>query len=124
MRLLLDTNVLLWWLIEDSRLTRAVRKLLIDAEAVFVSPVSAWEIEIKRAIGKLDAPRDLEGANQKSNIRHLNLTDAHAIAAGRLPQLHRDPFDRMLIAQAQMESLTLVTSDAALKGYNVPIVTA
>ncbi|HXP84379.1 MAG TPA: type II toxin-antitoxin system VapC family toxin [Bryobacteraceae bacterium] len=122
MRLLLDTNILLWWLTDDLRLSKADRTLITDAAAVFVSPVSAWEIEIKKAIGKLSAPDDLDAAIRRSNLSPLDVTVAHAIAAGRLPRHHRDPFDRMLVAQAAMESLTLVTSDAILKAYQVPVI--
>jgi len=122
LRLLLDTNILLWWLTDDLRLSKADRTLITDAAAVFVSPVSAWEIEIKKAIGKLSAPDDLDAAIRRSNLSPLDVTVAHAIAAGRLPRHHRDPFDRMLVAQAAMESLTLVTSDAILKAYQVPVI--
>jgi PIN domain nuclease of toxin-antitoxin system len=122
LRLLLDTNILLWWLTGDLHLSKANHRLIADAEAVFVSPVSAWEIEIKRAADKLSAPQDLEAAIRRSNLSSLNVTVAHAVAAGRLPLLHRDPFDRMLVAQAALESLTLVTSDAVLKAYNVPMI--
>jgi PIN domain nuclease of toxin-antitoxin system len=124
LRLLLDTNILLWWLTDNLRLSKSVRTLIADAEAVFVSPVSAWEIEIKRALGKLAAPNDLEAAIRGSNLSPLSVTVDHAIAAGRLPRHHGDPFDRMLIAQAALESLTLVTSDAVLKSYNVPVILA
>jgi PIN domain nuclease of toxin-antitoxin system len=84
-----------------------------------VSAVSAWEIEIKRATGKLDAPRDLE--NQVSGARFipLSITLQHGIAAGALPMHHRDPFDRMLIAQAQLEGLTIVTRDPRFAPYSV-----
>jgi PIN domain nuclease of toxin-antitoxin system len=122
LRLLLDTNILLWWLTDDLHLSKANHTLIADAEAVFVSPVSAWEIEIKRAAGKLSAPDDLEAAIRRSNLAPLNVSVAHAVAAGRLPLLHRDPFDRMLVAQAALESLTLVTSDAVLRAYNVPMI--
>ena len=88
---------------------------------MFVSVVSAWEIEIKKNLGKLLAPDDLEATLAILNVRPLSVTLQDAIVAGRLPRHHRDPFDRMLIAQATLQSLTLVTSDAILKAYDVPV---
>jgi PIN domain nuclease of toxin-antitoxin system len=121
LRLLLDTNVLIWWLMESPRLSDVVHKAIRDADAVFVSAVSAWEIEIKRAVGKLSAPDNLEATMRALNLFPLAVSVTHAIAAGRLPRHHRDPFDRMLVAQAALESLTLVTSDAVLKEYDARV---
>ena len=121
MRILLDTNVLLWWLADDARLSNVIRRTIREADAVFVSAVSAWEIEIKRATGKLSAPDNLERTIRDFNLSGLSVSVPHAIAAGRLPKHHRDPFDRMLIAQAKLESLTLVTSDAVFQAYDVAV---
>jgi len=121
LRILLDTNVLLWWLADDARLSNVIRRTIREADAVFVSAVSAWEIEIKRATGKLSAPDNLERTIRDFNLSGLSVSVPHAIAAGRLPKHHRDPFDRMLIAQAKLESLTLVTSDVAFQAYDVAV---
>ena len=104
MRLLLDTHILLWSLTEPQRLSALVRRALEDARnEVFVSPVSVWEIAIKRALGKLKAPDILETDVMEQGFTPLSLTFFHAEQAGKLPQHHRDPFDRMLVAQAQAE---------------------
>lgn len=117
MRLLLDTNVLLWWLESSERLSKRARQAIAEAEEVCVSPASAWELGIKSALGKLKTPDDLAIQIQANQFRELPVTIAHAIAAGGLPRHHNDPFDRMLVAQAALESLTLLTSDAHLKLY-------
>jgi PIN domain nuclease of toxin-antitoxin system len=88
---------------------------------VFVSPVSPWEIEIKRARGKLKAPEQLADEIDRAGFARLPITVEHAIAAGRLPPHHADPFDRMLVAQAQLEGLTIVTSDPRIARYQVAI---
>jgi len=115
-RLLLDTRVLLWWLANDERLTKGALRTIAGAE-VYVSAASAWEIAIKSALGKLRIPQDLEDQIRASRFRELPVTIAHATVAAQLPQLHKDPFDRMLIAQAFQESLTLLTNDAKLAYY-------
>ena len=120
MGLLLDTHTLIWILSDDPRLAAEARETISDPEThVAVSAASAWEIELKRALGKLAAPDDL--AQQAANARFvpLSITLEHAIAAGRLPPHHRDPFDRMLIAQAQLEGLTIVTRDPRFQPYAV-----
>lgn len=86
-----------------------------------MSAVSIWEIEIKRAVGKLRAPDDVPGDVVRFGLERLDITFEHAYEAGRLPPLHQDPFDRMLVAQAKLERLTLATADAALAEYGVPI---
>ena len=119
-RLLLDTHVVLWALAEPVKLTRPARTALEDAEnEVFVSVVSGWEIAIKRALGKLEAPDDLEAAIRMQGFDPLLVTFHHAAQAGGLPPHHRDPFDRMLIAQAQAEGLVLVTRDPDIPRYGV-----
>lgn len=116
MRLLLDTHALLWALVERHRLSRTATAALEDeASQVFVSAISAWEIEIKRASGKLRLPDDLEAVLAKQDFTALPVTMDHAHVVELLPRHHRDPFDRMLIAQAQFEGLTLVTADRTIR---------
>ena len=104
MNLFLDTHVLLWWLADDSSLQSAARDAIRDeSNIVHVSAATAWEISIKKALGKLDAPDDLANALEVNNFRSLEITVAHATKAGALPRHHDDPFDRLLIAQAQTE---------------------
>ena len=120
MNLLLDTHAVLWALAEPASLSGPARTALEDARNdVFVSVVSAWEIAIKRALGKLDAPDDLEAAIRMQGFEPLLLTFHHAAQAGGLPPHHHDPFDRMLIAQAQAEGLVLVTRDSNIPLYGV-----
>ncbi len=122
MRLLLDTHVLLWALTADSRLRPAVRDLIIDGTTeVLVSAASAWEITIKRAIGKLGSPDDLPAQLVAARFDELPVTVEHAVAVLDLPDHHRDPFDRMLVAQARVEGLTLVTHDSNLSRYDVAV---
>jgi PIN domain nuclease of toxin-antitoxin system len=115
--LLLDTHVLLWWLAGGTRLREAIRTAISTAEGVWVSAATAWEIGIKTSLGKLEFHGNIEEQLAKNNFRPLPITLAHAVASGKLPRRHGDPFDRMLIAQAQVESLTLVTHDALLSEY-------
>jgi len=121
LNLLLDTHVLLWWLADSPRLSRSGRTAIAASDLTYVSAASAWEIEIKKSLGKLFAPDDLEATLSAYHLRPLPVTVAHAIAAGRLPRHHGDPFDRMLIAQAKLESLTLVTRDGRLKDYGIRV---
>lgn len=92
-----------------------------QAEAVFVSAATVWEIEIKRALDRLRAPQDLAGLVEESGFERLAISFEHAREAGRLPLLHGDPFDRMLIAQARQEGMTLATADARIRRYEVPV---
>ena len=120
MRLLLDTHVLIWMLTDNPRLGDEARGAIGDPEnSVAVSAVSAWEIEIKRATGKLDVPRDLPEQVARTGFVAVSITLEHAVAAGSLPLHHRDPFDRMLIAQAQLDGLTIVTRDQRFAPYSV-----
>jgi PIN domain nuclease of toxin-antitoxin system len=119
-RLLLDTHVLIWILTDSPRLGDDVRAAIGNPEnSVAVSAVSAWEIEIKRATGKLDVPRDLPEQVARTGFAPVSITLEHAVAAGSLPLHHRDPFDRMLIAQAQLEGLTIMTRDPRFAPYSV-----
>lgn len=129
MRLLLDTHVLLWWLSDSRSLGPRSRSAIADSRsAVWVSAASAWEISIKFALGRLSVseepavlvPREIE----RNGFRELSVSVAHALAAGTLPRHHDDPFDRMLIAQASSDGLTLMTADPALEAYDVPLADA
>lgn len=123
-RLLLDTHVFLWWRGEPSRLASKVRSSIAAADIVFVSAASAWEAGIKSSMGRLELPDTLEAGVLASGFEKLLITFAHAERAAGLPPRHRDPFDRMLVAQAQAEDLTLVTHDRLLEPYNVEILWA
>jgi PIN domain nuclease of toxin-antitoxin system len=124
LRLLLDTHALLWWLSDSPHLSHEARSAIKSSTAVYVSAATAWEISIKKARGKLEAPDDLEDVLRANRFEPLPITMTHACAAGSLPAHHRDPFDRMLVAQARAESLTLVTRDESLKKYGVRVLTA
>ncbi len=118
MKLLLDSHVLLWWLAGDPLLGPKVRDTVADPQGlVFVSAVSVWEIGIKQALGKLHAPEALSGVIREEGFNGLAISVAHAELAAALPRHHRDPFDRMLVAQARIEHLTLVTHDRRLEPY-------
>jgi PIN domain nuclease of toxin-antitoxin system len=120
-RLLLDTQVFLWWRMDDPRLAAAVRAAVAEAELVFVSVASAWEAAIKMALGRLRLPDRFESGVVDSGFERLFISFAHAERAGGLPVHHSDPFDRMLVAQAQAEGLTLVTHDRRLAPYDVDV---
>ena len=125
MNLLLDTHALLWWLADDPALGTDARAAIADPDStVYVSAVSAWEIAIKQAVGRLDAPSDLDRVIEDSGFEELPITTRHALAAGWLPQHHADPFDRMLVAQALLERLTLVTGDGRIEPYGIPTLAA
>jgi PIN domain nuclease of toxin-antitoxin system len=116
---LLDTQVYLWFLADSSRLSRKARTLIAGAERVFVSAASVWEAAIKQAIGKLAAtPEDLVEGIQSSGFVELAVSATHASRIAALPTFHRDPFDRLLIAQAMHEPLHLLTADPGLPRYS------
>lgn len=120
MRLLLDTHALLWWLANDPRLSEESADAIADpASDVLVSAASAWEIAIKQSMGKLEAPSDLDRQMELNSFEELPITIGHAYAAGTLPRHHDDPFDRMLVAQAIAEGLTLVSADPRVDAYGV-----
>jgi PIN domain nuclease of toxin-antitoxin system len=120
-RLLLDTHALLCWLADDGLTDQARDAVADQANLVMVSAVSAWEISIKKALGKLTAPDDLEQQMDGGGFAPLPITIRHGIAAGELPRHHDAPFDRMLIAQAAAEGLTVVTHDKRFADYDVAI---
>ena len=124
MSLLLDTHVVLWWLSDDPTLAAELKDRLDHEPDIYISAATIWEVAIKQSIGKLQKPDDLPERVRDCGFRHLNITADHSIAAGRLPWVHRDPFDRMLIAQAKSERLTLVTRDAEIAKYDVEILAA
>jgi PIN domain nuclease of toxin-antitoxin system len=121
--LLLDTHVVLWWLADDPSLSDEIKTRLDHEPDVYVSAATVWEVAIKQAIGKLE-PADLPERIRGSGFRELPIGSEHAIAAGRLPLIHRDPFDRMLVAQARCEDLTLVTRDSRCRQYDVAVLPA
>lgn len=126
MNYLLDTHVLLWWMDDAPRLQSRVRDLISNPDHdVVVSAASIWEAAIKRAIGKLrfETPVLLQ-ALRDGRVRVLAITAEHALAAGDLPRHHDDPFDRMLVAQAAAEGLSIITHDRRLEQYRVDIVHA
>lgn len=121
MRILLDSHVVLWWLEDNDSLGPKCRQLITEADEVVVSAVTPWELGIKRALGKLSMPDGLVDALESSGFASLPITPEHGELAPTLPPLHRDPFDRMLVAQAQLETLILVTADSALSSYDVEL---
>jgi PIN domain nuclease of toxin-antitoxin system len=124
LRLLLDTHVLLWWSSQASISPAATEALLTPDNEVLVSAASVWEAGIKAAAGKLRIDADLEREPAEHGFRPLDITAAHAVAAARLPRHHGDPFDRMLVAQAQLEGLTIVTPDPVFTRYQVAVLGA
>jgi PIN domain nuclease of toxin-antitoxin system len=120
MQILLDTHILLWWLADDVRLKDGARRLIADpANRIVVSAASAWEIAIKQGLGALSIDGDVEESVCGQGFELLPITFAHAAEVLRLPPIHRDPFDRMLIAQARVENLHLLTADSRLLAYPV-----
>lgn len=125
MRLLLDTHTLLWALGEPGLLAPDAREAITDpANEVFVSAASAWEMAIKAGLGKLRVPHDLEDQLRSSGFVALAVDTAVAFSVRLLPHHHRDPFDRLLVAQAQRDQLTLVTRDARIRQYPVRVMVA
>jgi len=125
MTLLLDTHVLLWWLDDPKQLSRAARRAIQDgSNPVYISAAVAWEITIKKALGKLDAPDNLEDVIEANRFLPLPITIPHALAVRSLPHHHRDPFDRILIAQALHEGFRLVNRDSEIAKYPVSQIVA
>ena len=122
MSLLLDSHILFWWLADDPRLADGIKKRIADpAERVLISAASVWEIGIKQALGKLETPGSILPAIHEEGFEELSISWQHAELAARLPVHHKDPFDRILIAQAKLEGLTLVTADSHIEAYGVAI---
>jgi len=121
-RILLDTHVLLWWLMDDSRLSANLRGAISGgSNDILVSSITIAEIEIKKALGKLDAPRELLALLDETGFSLLPLTAAHAQTLRDLAPHHSDPFDRMLVAQAIVERVPLATADSRLAEYDVEL---
>ena len=119
-RFLLDTHTLLWWINDSPQLGPRCRQMISnDRNQVFVSAATTWEISIKMAIGKLRAPEDMDSVVEDEGFSKLPISLYHGQLAGSLPAHHRDPFDRMLIAQAQAEGLILITADENISLYNL-----
>jgi PIN domain nuclease of toxin-antitoxin system len=124
LRLLLDTHVLIWWA-RAERLAGAAREALADpSNDVVVSAASIWEAETKVTAGRLRLGRNLARESEVHGFRQLPITFAHAARAGRLPVHHGDPFDRMLVAQAELENLTLVSRDPVFERYGIAVLRA
>lgn len=124
MRLLLDTHALLWWFTDDARLSGAARAAIADeSNAILVSAASAWEIATKHRLGKLDEAADAVGRFDElvaaDGFEHLPVGHWHALRAGGYRVAHRDPFDRMLAAQSELEAVALVTADPAFKLFGI-----
>ena len=123
MRVLLDTHVLIWW-DSGARLSAAAMRAIRSADEVLVSSASAWEVAIKSALGKISSERTVSAAVHASAFTELPVLFRHAEAAARLPPHHRDPFDRMLIAQAHVEKLVVISRDKAFTLYELTLIRA
>ncbi len=123
MRLLLDTHILLWWLADDPALPLQARAAISDSGSeVFISAASVWEIAIKRALGRLDFPvGQMAAILDEAGFTPLAIGVTHGVLAGALPAHHADPFDRMLVAQAQHEGMTIVSVDRMIRRYAVAV---
>lgn len=122
MKLLLDTHTVVWWGDSSPRLLPAARAAINDlGNEVFVSAIFWWEMAIKAAKGQLAIPPGLRESLRRDGFRDLAITPEHALGVAKLPPIHRDPFDRLLIAQALAEGLVLVTHDAVIARYDVPV---
>lgn len=125
MNILLDTHVLLWWLDDNPVLSDKARILISDgSNLIFVSAAVIWEIRIKQSLGKLDIPPNFRRVLEQQPFELLAITVEHAHAVGGLPAIHRDPFDRILIAQAKTEGFTILTRDSLFREYKIPLIQA
>ncbi len=123
-RLLLDTHAFIWWRESNPRLGGDARRAITEAAVVYVSAATAWEAAIKASLGKLRLPASVETGVAESGFERLPVTFGHAEAVARLPFHHRDPFDRMLVAQCLSERLALVTHDRRIEAYGIDVVWA
>ncbi|MFM0667252.1 type II toxin-antitoxin system VapC family toxin [Paraburkholderia sediminicola] len=124
MRVLLDTHIYLWAVTDDPKLSATARKIILDADEVFVSAASIWEASIKVGLGKLNADIDqLVAEIEASGFSELPVKAVHAAMVRNLPDIHRDPFDRLLVAQAMAEPLRLITADGHLSKYSELVLT-
>ncbi len=123
MRILLDTQVFLWFLADSPKLSQVARKIVAEASEACISAATIWEVAIKFALGKLAVPPELVASQIGSNgFIELPIRARHALEVARLPVYHRDPFDRLLVAQAISEPLVLVTADALLERYSDQVI--
>jgi PIN domain nuclease of toxin-antitoxin system len=120
-RLLLDSHIALWCLEGNPKLATSTQNVIAHADTVFISAVTPWELGIKRALGKLSFPDGLVAAFTAAGFEMLSISAMHSERAPELPPHHRDPFDRMLIAQAQSDDLVLVTADSHMHAYEVSL---
>jgi len=119
---LIDTQIFIWWMEKSSRLSKDMFNLLNNSQSkIFLSVASVWEIVIKKGKKKLKTPKDVEGGVRASGFIPLNIEIPHVLGIEKLPIYHKDPFDRILIAQAQLENLTLITSDEKIWKYNIDV---
>ena len=125
MRVLVDSATLIWWFADSPQLGSEAERIIEDpATEAFVSVASIWEISLKRGIGKMRFEGEVSEWMDAGLMYDLPVQAEHAVVAGALPLHHRDPFDRMLVAQAQVEGLALLTPDGALRRYDVPVIDA
>ena len=125
MKFLLDTHILLWWLGDDGRLSSETRAVIANPENfIFVSAATVWEMSIKKSLGKLVIPEGLLMVLKENQFQLLSITGEHGLKIAHLPEHHKDPFDRMLIAQAQAEGLILISQDIKFKYYDVNLLMA
>jgi PIN domain nuclease of toxin-antitoxin system len=123
LRLLLDTHAALWWLSADERFSPQAERVLTDGtNQVLLSAAVVWEVAIKRSLGKLRAPPDLAPTLLGAGVQALPVTLDHAAHVQQLPWHHRDPFDRMLVAQASIERAAIVSRDVALRPYGITLI--
>jgi len=120
--LLLDTHVVLWWRLDSRRLRSGARRSIATADLVLVSAASGWEVAIKQSLGKLTLADPFAEMVKASDFDELTITLRHTDQLATLPDHHSDPFDRMLVAQAQVESITLVTHDRHFEPYDIPVI--
>jgi PIN domain nuclease of toxin-antitoxin system len=124
-KVLLDTHVFLWWLAGDTQLGEAAIELISDeSNQVYLSAATSWEISVKRNKGLLKAPYDIDAAIDKVGFSKLPISVFHGEQADNLPDHHKDPFDRMLIAQAQAEGLEIITCDCVFPKYGIKLIDA
>lgn len=124
-RILLDTHALIWWMDGDHSLGQLAQDYISNSQnEIYVSAANVWEMTIKKQLGKLDCPDDLDAVIESLGFSKLNITPFHAEQAGNLPQHHKDPFDRMLIVQAQAEGLQIMTKDEHFPAYGISLIDA
>ncbi|AFZ47776.1 PilT protein domain protein [Cyanobacterium stanieri PCC 7202] len=122
MKFLLDTHILLWWLANEPKLSSPIRAVISNPDnSIFVSAATVWEMSIKKSLGNLSVPNNLLEKLKDNNFIILDITAEHGLTVTDLPFYHKDPFDRMLIAQATIESLTIITLDTKFCIYDIPL---